>query len=109
MGTFWENNNDIVYLDELLNYLKDQPIVSLITKDIKHLLKNKKVDTHRINKCDINFPIILLKENNVLTTIIDGRHRLTKILQLKQNEVKCKILDLNQSPIKYQNIFKSVV
>ena len=67
--------------------------ISVFIGQVTHVQKQyNRSDIARINKADIKYPIIVshIKDDNVM--IIDGYHRLSRLITMGVKEVKCKVI-----------------
>ena len=64
-------------------------------------------DLARVEKSDLNFPIILIKSGRSISCIIDGNHRLEKSLINEEEFIKTRTLDLDKAPEKFKMVFKA--
>lgn len=81
-------NGDKIDIFKLIQLLKNRPVVTKSIDELPIPNKSKKTgfSQKRLKVADISFPIIIDKDNN----IIDGRHRLAKLV--KQGEEKIKVI-----------------
>ena len=89
------------YLDE-----KSIKVIEINPNKLKHLLIDTKRDPNRVQKADLDYPIIVVKNDEKYTNILDGQHRVLKCLTNKIDKIKAKVLELNNAPPKYKFMFK---
>lgn len=106
-NTTWSKNNISISLKDVNDYLdyKKISIKIIDPKSIEHLLIKTKRDEKRINDANLKYPIILTQKDGKITHILDGQHRVVKCIQNNINKIKSKILDLDNAPQEYQDIF----
>jgi hypothetical protein len=95
-------------LQDVNDYLdkNNVDIEEIDPKQFEHLLIKTERDPQRVAKADLNFPIIITKNNGKYTKILDGQHRLVKAITNKIPTIKAKILDLDKAPNNYKHIFR---
>ena len=93
------SHNKITYdLNTLLRYAES---INTKTLPIKFFEWHKKytklsdLDLERVNKADLNYPILYIIDPVYDYTVIDGTHRLFKSFMLKLNTIKGKEIPLN--------------
>lgn len=113
-NTSWSRNykgeNITISLNDINNYLDKNkvPVKYVDPKSIEqHLIKVKR-DPQRINKSNLDFPIIIAKKNGEFVKILDGQHRVVKGLINKIDKIKVRVLDLDNVPHEYQHMFENV-
>jgi hypothetical protein len=85
------------------------PVISIPIKEIAHLdiharhKPNKtpeevKSTYDRAMKADLLYPIIITKNNGRYDMILDGNHRLHKAVEIGEDNIKAKVLDLSKVP-----------
>ena len=106
-----KRKNVTLSLKDVNNYLNQQntPIEFIDPKSVEHLLIKVERDSERVENANLDFPIIVVKKDNKFTKILDGQHRVFKCLQNNINKIKCKILNLDNAPIKYRYLFEQFV
>ena len=106
-----KRKNVTLSLKDVNNYLNQQntPIEFIDPKSVEHLLIKVERDSERVENANLDFPIIVVKKDNKFTKILDGQHRVFKCLQNNINKIKCKILNLDNAPIKYRYLFEQFI
>lgn len=87
-------------LNKLLSITASRPIQTIPTKDLVWILDFTTVDPQRIEKADINSPLLVIKEDQYI--VLDGAHRLAKAVQQNIPELsyrKVTTKDLEQCKI----------
>jgi len=104
--TFWEvtrgDQTLRVTLGDVLDTLDDG--YQIDPRDIEHLLIRAKRDPKRISRADLSYPIILLKGGGEIVSILDGHHRVVKVLE-KEEKIRCRVLDLDFSDERFKKVF----
>ena len=52
-------------------------------------------EPERILKADLSYPIVIVKKNGKLSYVLDGNHRMTKAIDIGEDTIKTKVLDLD--------------
>lgn len=98
-----------ITLSDIENYISinNINITKIQVDNIIHLTNNINIDSDRLNKCDLKYPIILLKRYDIIETILDGNHRTTKAYRNNIKYINSYIIEyekLNNNNLKL--IFK---
>lgn len=66
------------------------------------------LDRDRVQQANLQYPIIVVKSNGRYTMILDGNHRLQKIINNGEQVAKAKVLDLDdqQVPQEFVALFR---
>ena len=104
------NGEDVtITIHDIQDYLKDEPVVDILVYNIEdiciHKDKTDKETLERAERSNLKHPIIICKSGEDWGMILDGHHRLKKAIGLKEQTIKAKILDLDNSPEEYQIMF----
>lgn len=108
--TSWENNNgQIITLRELLDVIKNYPVVDVPIKDIKQTIKIKKdnggIEPNRVNTADLTYPIIIVVDDSGnYKYILDGNHRANKAIDDDLESVKAKLVNIKELPQKFIDV-----
>ena len=99
-----------VTIDEIEDYLKDEPIIEIPVQEISNFCIHKDKDDEstklRSQSSDLSFPIIISKDiNGEYNMILDGHHRLLKAINTNKKTIRAKVLDLTTAPDKYKKMF----
>ena len=101
--TGWETDTEKITIQDVLDYLDNDEVYNLPVKTILDTIGDKfttvKKDLDRILKADLNHPIIIVKKNGQLSYILDGNHRMKKAIEVGEDTIKVKILDLDKPNI----------
>jgi len=108
--TSWEDEDgNKVTISDIEEYLKDEDVIDIPVVEIQNMCihkdKKDKATKTRAMKSDLKFPIIIAKKGSKYTMILDGHHRLLKAMNTKKETIKARILDLDNAPDKYKNLF----
>ena len=101
--TGWETDTEKITIQDVLDYLDNDEVYNLSVKTILDTIGDKfttvKKDLDRILKADLSHPIIIVKKNGELSYILDGNHRMKKAIEVGEDTIKAKILDLDRPNI----------
>lgn len=101
--TGWETDTEKITIQDVLDYLDNDEVYNLSVKTILDTIGDKfttvKKDLDRILKADLNYPIIIVKKKGELSYILDGNHRMKKAIEVGEDTIKVKILDLDKPNI----------
>lgn len=104
-----DGKEETITIQEIQDYLKDEPVVEIPLEDISYMgIHKDKTDEETIKrsqKSNLDFPIIISKKGDEYTMILDGHHRLKKATDNNVKTIKAKILDLDRSPNIYKKMF----
>ena len=108
--TYWTTKDGKLTIYELQEYLKDSPIIDICVSEIRdkciHLDKSDEETKIRSEKSNLKYPIIIVKSNNEYGMILDGHHRLKKVINNNLPTIKAKVLCLDDAPPLYKELFK---
>lgn len=86
-------------VDKAISQVAKQPIVDVLVKDLKWVFdeeeSNTTTDPDRVQKADLQHPIILAKWNGKLVPV-DGAHRLKKAINEGKTHIKAKMITPEQ-------------
>ena len=106
--TYWElEDGTKVTLKQIVKFLDDKniPVIEIPTEELKHLLIDVQRDPKRVEAANLDFPIIVSKYKNEYHNILDGQHRLVKSVKHGIEKIKCRVLDLENSPEEFKKVF----
>ena len=97
-----------ITLKNVNNYLDKNNIKTKIInpKSLESLLIKVKRDESRVQKANLDYPIIVTKQNGKFTKILDGQHRVVKCINNNIDKIKARILDLDNAPDSYKIVFR---
>ena len=109
--TTWSDGEVTITMQDVENKLTElkAPVISIPVEDITHLdihtrhKPNKtpgqvKSTYDRAMKADLKYPIIITKYNGKYDMILDGNHRLHKAVEIGEDSIQAKVLDLSKTP-----------
>jgi len=94
--TYWEDEQgNRTTIQEVLEELQDEPIVSLEVASLTHLRRST-IEPDRKEKADLSFPIVVTAKDGKFQSILDGNHRLQKAIDKGETHIPAKILKGNK-------------
>ena len=111
--TYWINDkNQKITLKQLLNVIKDYPIVQVATERIEKIVIKKDsggIESNRLNIADIRHPIIIVVDDiGNYKYILDGNHRANKAIDAGLKSIPAKLVNIKKLPRKFQDILNEV-
>jgi len=108
LNTYWSDGDTTIYFKDILKYLDEQkvPIQMVDPKELKNLLIKTKRDPNRVEKADLQYPLIVSMVNGEYKSILDGQHRLFKALKYNLDKIKIRVLNINSTPDNYKKVFE---
>jgi len=111
--TSWSGKIDgeeiTITISDVEEYLKGVDVVRIKVKDISSLSINKdkkdKKTLDRVEKSNLDYPIIITTKDDVYYKILDGNHRLQKAINNEIDTIKAKVLKLEDAPNEYKKMF----
>jgi len=116
--TTWSDGKITITMQDVENMLTElsAPVISIPIEDIAHLdihtrhKPNKtpeqvKSTYDRAMKADLKYPIIITKYNGEYDMILDGNHRLHKAVEIGEDSIQAKVLDLSKVPEEWLSVF----
>jgi hypothetical protein len=84
---------ETILVDNLLKLTQTQEYPRLVkVSDLVWILSETKVDQDRVTKADTRFPLIVLQEHSGRLVVLDGVHRLTKLMRQYTQFARCFIV-----------------
>jgi len=97
--TSWVTDTEKITIQDVLNYLSNHTVHDIPVQYIVDTLGNSftrvQTEPERILKADLSYPIVIVKKNGKLSYVLDGNHRMTKAIDIGEDTIKSKILDLD--------------
>jgi hypothetical protein len=96
-----------VTLDQLLSDIEHVPVKKIDVQRLRHKLLDWNNDPHewkRVKTVDTSYPPIIVMSGLTVDIIIDGNHRIQKLIQLGYKEIDAKLISLNELPEVYKKI-----
>ena len=116
--TTWSDGKLTITMQDVEDKLTEleSPVISIPVKDIVHLdihTRHKDSKTpeeqqatyDRAMRADLKYPIIITKNNGKYDMILDGNHRLHKAVEIGDDNIQAKVLDLSKVPDEWLNVF----
>ena len=100
--TCWvdESGECEITIYEVLDLLKDEPVVNIRVKDLTHI-KDLSLYDYRVTGADLSCPIIVTEKDGRYTGILDGHHRRRKALNGGDEFICAKILRICCIPVQF--------
>jgi hypothetical protein len=107
--TSWTNaDNKKLTLKQLLDVIKNYPTTQVPIEKLKKIVIKKDsggIETPRLDKADVKYPIIIvIDDNNNFRYILDGNHRVQKAMAAGLKSIPAKLLNIKDLPEKFQGI-----
>ena len=97
--TSWVTDTEKITIHDVLNYLSNHKVYEIPVQYIVDTLGNSftrvQTEPERILKADLSYPIVIVKKNGKLSYVLDGNHRMTKAIDIGEDTIKTKVLDLD--------------
>lgn len=104
-STYWIKDNNKVTLSDIEKEIRRQNkgkkyIVEINKIKDKCILKEEVLneeDRIRVSRANTNYPIIIAREKNKIKYIMDGHHRVRKMIEEgRQGKIEVKVIDLDK-------------
>lgn len=88
------HNQQTLLVDDLLFICKSKPVSVLPINEVSWILEYTSVSAERVIKADTQYPLIVLNDNGTII-LLDGAHRLTKLVNNGNSTVNAYIINLS--------------
>jgi len=115
---YWKDVIDdrvvIVTIKDVFDLIKRKPVpvqeiaVEILEPYAAHKYKTLPHVLDRIEKSNLDYPIIVLKKTAGRYQIPDGHHRLQKAINNKIPYIKAYVIEFEDMPSDWQKLFKSI-
>ena len=105
----WSDGKKTVTLRELLNIIKDVPIQEIPINKLSDIVLNweNSKEQKKIENAKLKYPpIIIINNDDIISYILDGNHRIQKALQNDLLNIKVKLIKIKDLPIDFQEVLK---
>jgi hypothetical protein len=106
--TSWANDGEEVTLKDLLNIIKNYPIVKAPIEKVKKIVIKKNsggIESNRLNIADFKYPIIIIVDDSGnYQYILDGNHRANKAIDNNLKFIPAKLVNIKNLPQEFQNV-----
>jgi hypothetical protein len=107
--TSWTGKNgQKITLTQLLNIIKDYPIIQAPIEKIKKIVIKKDsggIESDRLSAADFKYPIIIVVDDNEnYKYILDGNHRANKAIDAELKSIPAKLVNIKKLPQEFQDI-----
>ena len=111
--TSWENEEgDKVTLVDLLDATDHIPVSNIEIDKLKHMLltwDGNNSEIQKIDMVDLKYPILIfVNDEGDILSIIDGHHRVQKVIRTGLDIIKCKLISINSLPKEIRRVFKHI-
>lgn len=87
------HNDQTLLVDDLLSICKNKTISVLPIESVSWILDYTTVHMDRVIKANTKYPLIILNDNDRMI-LLDGAHRLTKLVSNNVSTVNAYVIDL---------------
>lgn len=112
MDTYWQDEDKKVTIKDVIKYLDSikAPIKEVSIEKIEPIIIDQDYEgdsKERVQKADLQYPLIITVSKGKYKSILDGNHRAFKSLANNIDNVKVRELDLDfkDTPQIYKNLF----
>jgi hypothetical protein len=109
MRTTWSSEDGVtITLDQLLADTQSVSVKKINVEKLAEKVLNWNDDPReweKVKSVDLSYPPIVLMSGSDVTRIIDGNHRVQKVIQLGYKEIDAKLISLDKLPIEYEKVF----
>ncbi len=106
--TSWEDNGKKITLQQLLDVIKNYPVVQAPIEKVKKIsltLRSGGIEPDRVNNADIKYPIIIVVDDSGnYKSILDGNHRANKAIQNGSKTIPAKLVNIKKLPPEFQDV-----
>tara|TARA_R110000824_G_scaffold227608_1_gene415450 strand:+ start:631 stop:975 length:345 start_codon:yes stop_codon:yes gene_type:complete len=105
----WSDGKKTVTLRELLNIIKDVPIQEIPINKLSDIVLNweNSEEQKKIESAELKYPsIIIINNDDTISYILDGNHRIQKTLQNDLLNIKVKLIKIKDLPIDFQEVLR---
>jgi hypothetical protein len=103
----WDDGETKVTLRQLLVIMSKIPTQEIDVSKVSQfaLYKNNSGELNRIEASNLEFPILIITNNNgSINQIIDGHHRIQKAIKHNMPTIKAKIIKFNDLPADFKKV-----
>jgi len=93
--TSWKTGDDKVTIGEVIDYIGDETVDINVLELSQQLPSLPTRGAKRVAAASLEYPIIVVKSGGQYRYVLDGNHRLQKAIDQKVENIKAKILDLD--------------
>ena len=102
--TSWETDKEKVTIGDVVDYLGDKTVNINVLELSQQLPPLPTRGAERVAAASLEYPIIVVKSGGQYRFVLDGNHRLQKAIDQKVENIRAKILDLDNP--KTPEVFK---
>jgi uncharacterized ParB-like nuclease family protein len=101
--TYWSNNGETIWIADLITFLGESIVEVKISDLPSHLPITSQ---ERVDAANLDYPIIVLKNEGHYRYILDGNHRAQQAKDRKKQNIKARVLCLDD--VETPEIFKKI-
>lgn len=103
-STHWTDGETIVYIKDLIDFI-GECVIEIPIDELPNNLTPTKQD--RVVAANLDYPIIVLKDEGSYRYILDGNHRVKQAINRNKRSVKARVLCLDdaKTPETFKKIF----
>lgn len=107
LKTSWKTDNDEVVLGDVVDYVGNETISINVLELSQQLPPLPIQEAERVAAASLEYPIIVVKSDGQYRYILDGNHRLQKAIDENVENIKAKILDIDnpETPEMFKRMF----
>ena len=106
--TSWEDNGKKITLQQLLDVIKNYPVVQAPIEKVKKIsltLRSGGIEPDRVTNANIKYPIIIVVDDSGnYKSILDGNHRANKAIQNGSETIPAKLVNIKKLPPEFQDV-----
>ena len=106
--TSWENNGKKITLQQLLDVIKNYPVVQAPIEKVKKIYLRPTdgcIEPDRVSNADIKYPIIIVVDDSGnYKYILDGNHRANKAIENGSKTIPAKLVNIKKLPPEFQDV-----
>ncbi len=105
--TSWETDDEKVTIKDVVDYLGDETVDIDVLELSKQLPPLPTRGAERVAAASLKYPIIVVKSGGQYRFVLDGNHRLQRAIDEEAENIKAKILDLDnpETPEVFKRMF----
>ena len=106
--TSWEYNGKKITLQQLLDVIKNYPVVQAPIEKIKKIIIKKNtagIESDRISTANVKYPIIIvIDDSGNYRYVLDGNHRANKAIDASLESIPAKLVNIKKLPQEFQDV-----
>jgi hypothetical protein len=106
--TSWTDGDKTITLQQVLDVIKDYPIVQAPIEKIEKIIIKKDsggIESDRLSAADIKYPIIVvIDDSGNYKYVLDGNHRANKAIAAGLKSMPAKLINIKKLPQEFQDV-----